>query len=177
MLCGKCKKKEATVHVSGFVDNKSVQISFCQDCARNSGFNPLFAAPFTFASHEQPALTDLTDLLSSWHAKSSGVPATPSACPACHWTMSEFQKTGKMGCAECYLHFQAETENCLRKLHGHVQHKGKKAPAEVAKAKAKERRDTLAGLKSKLEKALKDENYELAASLRDRLKEAERKNG
>jgi protein arginine kinase activator len=176
MLCGKCKKRDATVHISGFVDNKSVQISFCESCARNSGFNPLFAAPFTFAAHEQPALTDLTDLLSSWHAKSSGLALTPSACPVCHWTISDFQKTGMMGCAECYLHFQAETDNCLRKVQGHVQHKGKKAPAEVAKAKAKERRDTLTSLKAKLDKAVKEENYEAAAMLRDRLKEFEKKN-
>jgi protein arginine kinase activator len=173
MLCGKCKKKEATVHISGFVDNKSVQMSYCDHCARNSGFNPLFAAPYTFAAQAQPALTDVTNLLSSWH-KSTAVSATPSACPVCHWSMSDFQKDGRMGCAECYLHFHAEMENYLRKIQGHVQHKGKKAPTDVAKAKAKERRETLTTLKSKLEKAVRDENYELAASLRDRLKEAER---
>ena len=175
MLCGKCQKRKATVHVSGFVDNKAVQMSFCEECARTSGFNPLFAAPFTFATQEQPALTDLTNLLSSWHAKSKGVSPTSSACPVCHWTISEFQKTGKMGCAECYLHFHGETDNCLRKLQGHVQHKGKKAPADVAKAKAKERRDTLSGLRLKLEQAIENEDYELAAELRDRLREMERK--
>ncbi len=169
MTCTRCKKKDAFVHFNGIIDGKAVQLDLCEDCAKKSGLT----ASFNFPSAVQPALNDLMDVLSSWHQQSSG--AVKSACPVCRWTMAQFQKTGRMGCSECYLHFHKEAESFLKKIHGATTHKGKKAPAEVAKTKVRDREKSLSRLKMDLEKAVREEQYELAASLRDKIRDFEKR--
>ena len=41
MLCGICKEKEATVHLTQIVGDKVQQVDLCPDCARTKGvLNP-----------------------------------------------------------------------------------------------------------------------------------------
>jgi protein arginine kinase activator len=173
MKCSQCKTNEASVHFSATVNGKSMDLELCVDCAKTSGLE-LFTSPFNFAANPPPALNDVMDLLSNWASKSDQKAATRTACPACHWTMADFQKTGRMGCAECYLHFETETANILKKVQGSLSHKGKKAPAEVAKTKVRDREKTLARLRSDLKKAVETENYEKATSLRDEIQAFEK---
>ena len=166
------------------MNGNNVNLELCEDCAKKSGLNlplmnfaadEIFTTPFNFPQQVQPAMNELVDLLSSFHSKLSGIPSNKSDCPACHWTLAQFQKSGKMGCSECYLHFQTETENFLKKIHGDTVHKGKKAPAEVAKSKIKDREKSLQKLRSELQQALSKEHYEQAALLRDKIREFETK--
>ncbi|MCG3203878.1 MAG: Protein-arginine kinase activator protein [Elusimicrobia bacterium] len=170
MICSLCKKKEADVHFEEIIKDQLVSKKLCEDCAKKSSFSDTFSFP----GGGQPALNDLVDLLSSWHKKSSSLQKEP-ACPACRWTINQFQNTGMMGCSECYLHFQGTVEGVLKKNHGASIHKGKKAPSDVQKEKIRNLERNLRKLKSELDQAVKTENYELAAKLRDKIREFENK--
>ena len=39
MLCGICKEKQATVHLTQCFGDKMQKVDLCEDCARNKGVN------------------------------------------------------------------------------------------------------------------------------------------
>ncbi len=184
MICSECKTKEASFHFRGLINGANVNLELCESCAKKKGLNldilnstadEIFTAPFSFPTQVAPAFNELFDVLTNWHSKLGSAPVNKSACPACHWTLAQFKKSGRMGCSECYLHFHDETENFLVKIHGSTSHKGKKAPAEVAKMKIKDREKMIASLRLELQQAISKEQYELAAKLRDKIVEFEKK--
>ena len=48
MICSQCQKKEASVHFKGVINNKTIKLDLCEDCAEKSGL-PLgdFDSPFS----------------------------------------------------------------------------------------------------------------------------------
>ena len=40
-----------------------------------------------------------------------------AVCPKCGRSLTEFRKTGKLGCAECYATFEKPLETTLRQIH------------------------------------------------------------
>lgn len=47
-------------------------------------------------------------------------------CKTCGKTLSDFYKTGLLGCPDCYVVFFNELKPVLKKLHGVTVHKGKR---------------------------------------------------
>ena len=79
---------------------------------------------------------------------------------------------GRLGCSECYNSFRKYLMPLLKRIHGSSRHYGKIPLAIVMPAQGK---PELAELKTKLEKAIRDEEFEEAARIRDALKELEKK--
>jgi protein arginine kinase activator len=88
-------------------------------------------------------------------------------CPTCGMQFSDFSKTGRLGCGNCYLTFRSQLNGLLRKIHGSTQHRGKVpfTPGDVMKPLREERK-----LQEELRKAVEEEDFEKAAKLRDRIK-------
>jgi protein arginine kinase activator len=80
---------------------------------------------------------------------------------------SDFSKTGRLGCGNCYATFRVQFNDLLRKIHGSTQHRGKvpHMPGDVMKPLREERK-----LHEELKKAIDEEDFEKAAGLRDRIK-------
>jgi protein arginine kinase activator len=178
MLCSRCQAHPAVVHFESAAAGKKVKADLCETCAKEAGVpwasmgsavEELLAGPLALSS-TSPAFTELLQLLSQWTPR----PVEPSVhvekCPRCAWTLSEFQKTGKMGCPDCYSAFRNETAELLSRIHGSGTHHGKRISA---KAKTKETVETMAELQQRLQKAVKDEKYELAAEIRDQIRQRE----
>ena len=91
-------------------------------------------------------------------------------CPNCGRTYSDFQKTGKFGCSECYKAFEEPIARTLRQVQASSEHMGK-IPSTASAGIQKKRK--LKELKDKLANAVKEENYELAAKLHKEIKEME----
>ena len=91
-------------------------------------------------------------------------------CPVCGHTFSDFRKTGKFGCGECYNTFRAEVGQTLRQIHENPVHVGK-IPSKGAEHLKKER--IYADLKKQLAEAVQSEDYEKAAKLHKQIKEME----
>ncbi len=100
-------------------------------------------------------------------AKASKIPV-PDPCPQCGSTLKEIIKTERLGCDGCYTHFKNPLRGVIRAVQGNaLKHVGK-----VPK-KWKERQDakhTVEKLESKLKDAIKEEDYEKSAQIRDLLK-------
>ena len=93
-------------------------------------------------------------------------------CETCGSTYSEIAKTGHVGCADCYDVFGDELFPLIRRIHGNTTHCGKNSDRTVQKAEKHEptKEEKIAQLKNELDAAVKEQNFERAAELRDTIK-------
>ena len=91
-------------------------------------------------------------------------------CPVCGHTYSDFRRTGKIGCGECYKVFRAPISETLRRVQPSVTHTGKIPSKSGEELKLKRRYESL---KQELSAAVKNEDYETAAKLHKQIREIE----
>lgn len=152
MKCEVCQKKQASVKVKQIYNGQVKVLFLCKECAAASGLD--LAAP--------PELSEL--LLGAIPAKLDHILGSP-VCPHCGMKWSVFKKSTRLGCPKCYEAFEHELQSYIAALHyGETQHGGK-IPAS-AKLQAE-----IIALGKALQDAIDVQNYELAAKLRDRIKE------
>ena len=108
-------------------------------------------------------------------------------CSNCHLSYEQYRKTLLLGCSECYNSFEELLIKDLRKFHGAVSQEGEAIPmAEEAAAKLsptttkappKKSPVTTVTMKENLSRqlaeAIKEENFERAAALRDAIRKLE----
>lgn len=92
-------------------------------------------------------------------------------CKCCSRTLSDFRKTGKFGCGECYNTFRAAAESALRQIHSNSSHTGKIPSRSAGELKQKR---MIEELKKELSQAVKAEDYEKAAKLHKEIKKLEK---
>ena len=90
-----------------------------------------------------------------------------TTCPGCGQSFRNFRETGKFGCEKCYETFRAPVRETLKQIHGNFKHTGKIPSQSAQELKKRRRYETL---KAELSKAVKAEDYELAAKLHKELK-------
>ncbi|MFH1406607.1 MAG: UvrB/UvrC motif-containing protein [Candidatus Omnitrophota bacterium] len=163
MICDICGKKQATVHLTEIIDEQVTELHLCEECAQEKG-----------AQMEQHFnLADLLAGLADFGAQITETEGVAVKCPSCGMAYNDFRKIGRLGCSDCYEAFKKHLIPILRRIHGSAQHLGKipsRAPKIVVKL-----RDELAELKMKLERAIKLEQFEEAAELRDKIKALDKK--
>ena len=134
------------------------KVNLCGACSQEKGV-------------EDPKSFALADLLLGLGAAEEIEKGAPSQkCPVCGFTQSDFKKTGRLGCSVCYVTFAEGLGSLLKAMQKGTEHVGKlpqRASREI------ELGDRMKALNSDLEKAVKEENYETAASLRDQIKKLE----
>ena len=158
MVCDVCKSNPATVFLTQIVNGKMQKVNLCESCSKEKGVTD----PLSFA---------LVDLLPGLGAEEQMEKDAPlPRCPACGFTQADFKKTGRLGCAVCYDTFADGLGGLLKAMHKRTAHTGK-VPARLKRSI--ERGVRMNQLKRDLDKAVSDENYEIAAQLRDQLKELE----
>lgn len=158
MLCSLCKEREATVHLTQIAGVKMQKVDLCEECAKSKGVND----PTGFA---------MADMLLGLGASQEIEQASGGAdvkCPRCGFTQSDFKKSGRLGCPECYKTFAEGLEGLLKTMHKGTRHIGK---VPEALRQTRELADRLKNLQKKLAKAVEDENFEQAATLRDEIKQ------
>jgi protein arginine kinase activator len=163
MLCENCGIREAAVHITEIVNEKTVEMHLCEICAKEKGV--MGTQAFSLAD----LLAGLMDLGVEVTAKEGGL---LKSCPSCGMTFEDFKKTGRFGCAQCYETFKESIIPLLQKIHGSMRHFGK-APKKISLAI---REDTeLQQLQGRLKEAIEKEEFEEAAKIRDRIKELQKK--
>lgn len=88
-------------------------------------------------------------------------------CPRCGETYAEFQKSGMLGCAECYQAFRKQLTPLLIRTQGRSQHAGRRPPVSE---EDQARLSKMEELRKLMEAAVSEENFEEAARLRDELR-------
>jgi len=94
-------------------------------------------------------------------------------CPNCGLSYLDFKKQGKFGCSRCYDVFKPKILPLLQKIHGSIQHRGKYP--SIKEYRHLSLRQKIESLKEYLARAVKLEEYEEAARLRDQIRELEKK--
>ena len=160
MLCTICKEKPATVHLTQIVGEKMQKLDLCEDCAKTKGIND----PTSFGLAD----LDLVLGLGASQQLEQAAGGVELKCPRCGFTQADFKKSGRLGCPECYVTFAEGLRGLLKTMHKGTRHTGK---APEALRATRENADKLKTLQTKLAKAIKDENYEQAAQVRDEIKQ------
>ena len=88
-------------------------------------------------------------------------------CPSCSLEYGEFKKTGKLGCATCYVAFRTHISQALKNIHGTNEYKGRIPAGQDDKYEHMILKRELAENRLRLKKAVEAEEFEEAASLRD----------
>jgi protein arginine kinase activator len=158
MFCDVCQTKEATVFLTQIIEGKMQKVNLCEGCSKEKGVND----PTGFA---------LADLLLGLGAAQE-IEKNPAGirCPVCGFSQADFKKTGRLGCSACYDTFAEGLSGMLKNMHRGSIHTGK-VPAKLAVARR--RAQELTALQADLEKAVREEHFEEAATLRDKIRHLE----
>ncbi len=158
MLCDICHKNIATVHLTEIINSKVIELHLCQDCA-------------SVKTEELKHQLSLSDFFSGLIQTPREAPAKPLYCPFCNLSFEDFKKRGRFGCARCYEAFRDQLISLLRKIQGSAAHVGK-TPFSLAESKSVQAR--IKEMRERLGRAIKLEEYEEAARIRDCLRKLER---
>jgi protein arginine kinase activator len=167
MQCQSCQNNEATIHLTEITDGVRSELHLCESCAVEEGIA---------VKHPIPLNELLSSLLASQPEDSElfSDPSESQSCPNCGFTLEKFRKEAVLGCPHDYDVFEKALMPLISKAHdGQTQHCGK-FPSHIPSDIQAQRQ--LLDLGRKLDKAVKEENYEQAAQLRDQIKKLEESN-
>ena len=157
MLCNVCGEREGVVQVTRMENNSVTLEHLCEKCAAARGIET------TVAMEKHP----LSDFLSNVQAQ-GGANVDSTRCAFCSTTLREFRSSGRLGCMHCYGTFEQSLRELLRKIHGNSRHSGRRY--EPPAPTLLEGTSTLGELRERLRRAVETEQFELAASIRDKIK-------
>ncbi|MGE5632803.1 MAG: UvrB/UvrC motif-containing protein [Caulobacteraceae bacterium] len=161
MLCEECGKRPASVHITRVENGKKTDMHLCEQCAIQKG---LLGISTSFSINDL-----LAGLLNSGNVSSLKKDAVQDVkCDVCGLSYNRFRETGRFGCSNCYKVFGERLNPLFKKLHGNTSHTGK-IPDRVG-GRIKVLRE-VEKLKKELDEAIRDEEYEQAAVIRDKIKE------
>jgi protein arginine kinase activator len=95
-------------------------------------------------------------------------PEAETKCPKCGFSLPDFKKAGRLGCAQCYVAFREPLQGLLKTMHKGTKHVGKTPQSAAHSANTAE---NIGQLQSHLDLAIKAENFEQAAILRDQIRQ------
>ena len=179
MNCERCNERQAKVHSTEVLpDGERLEEHLCEECYRerneSSGDAPEVLGMLSAAILPKEATAGTGGASGEAGSGASLTGGAPAAlqCDGCGLGYREFRARGRLGCSRCYTVFAKPLEPLLEKIHGGTRHVGK-APdvagtgGEVERRRGEERR--LVKLRREMHKAVREERYEDAARLRDRL--------
>lgn len=191
-VCDKCGKP-ATHKIVRIVDGTPHEEFFCDEHAEQ-------ADTLLPKTNLQSTLEQILSKLLHQANQEGGPDAAPVSdmrCGVCGLPFSAYRNSMILGCDRCYESFEDLLTIDVRKFHGATQHVGRRpdnyeppvvkaspkpivvvdeqeAAADVEQSSSGESPDeALLQLRKKMEKAVADEDFELAAILRDKIRATE----
>lgn len=153
MLCNKCQKNTASHVYTQNINGKVYKYYLCDECIKNLTNLNFF----------------LDDLLGHFISSSNNISKEHNnndQCPKCGASFDDIIKNGKVGCDICYNKFRDQLIPSIKKLHNNTKHIGN-IPASASSSSSSK----IAVLKSQLEIAIKNQEFEIAAKIRDQINE------
>lgn len=145
-LCEECGIKPANIHLTQISQNETTVLHLCEECARKKGVS----VTIDYGISESKSQELENDVV----------------CPECRMKFSEFRERGRLGCSYCYRAFEKDIDDLLHQMHGTSAHKGKQYRILFeSEASSKD----LEHLRSELDNAIRNEKFELAAVIRDKI--------
>lgn len=191
-MCEDCGMKPANVQLTQIIGEESTNLHICEECASKRGISISFNLkdkdgndefednmPFSLSDDDDTPEFEMydEDFQDDGYEEnveiSKPIKLPPPkvekdiVCDSCGTKLSDFQQSGALGCVGCYNSFEANITNMLHQVHGAIQHKGKNYRDKALKEK------DLNTLKSELSSAIQNEEFELAAVIRDKINKQE----
>ena len=197
MICERCKIREATISYTEIINGQKTEHHFCTQCAQELNFGAasvLFDGEFPFAK--------LLSALFGEEGEQSDERYAQIVCPNCGMSYQEFVENSRFGCPDCYEVFDLLIQDSIKQIQGNDVHKGKhpkyglrmvpKSLTADLKGTGPEtssadhtgeenavlsagdpKMNRISELRAKLNQAVRNENYEEAATLRDQIRALE----
>jgi protein arginine kinase activator len=172
MLCDKCKKNPAVIHIKEFINGKCKNLNLCQECAAQNGAGLLPEiglnisellfehSPFAKSSNTEGAAKQNKE---HKHEKSA-------TCPGCGLTMEDMcANDHRLNCPECGKTFGKIISRTLEKVRYTGVEYGGKRPSSACENSPVVIHKQLFRLKKQLQQFIEAENYEAAAECRDKI--------
>jgi protein arginine kinase activator len=172
MLCQDCRQRVSTVIYTEVREGSKKVLHLCQACVEKRGI----PAPVLRDPLEVEALfKDLLQQLGEEEGAHGEMHQLDSQnCAVCGWSFQDFQESGMLGCPQCYTAFEEALKHLLKQLHGSDEHLGRKYELDADQIVSEEDEGFL---KNALEEAVKREEFEQAAQIRDRLNQIQKDSG
>ncbi|MCA8935495.1 MAG: UvrB/UvrC motif-containing protein [Planctomycetes bacterium] len=184
MDCQCCNKKPARIRICDVEENSiEDQVNVCPDC-----FNLVKRYMFEMTKPLQSTADIVREVQTLLNPAETGLAKLPEpggiapvkssesvpACPECGITLSEFRARGRFGCPHDYEVFADHLDPLFERIHDvqPARHEGR-LPESSGGEEIVTKQHKLAELRKKLEAAVAEEAYELAAKLRDEIVELE----
>ena len=177
MLCEECQKNEAAFSITITSGDEVTTRHLCGECMKKMELS-------LSQGDIQSFLSSILSVLGSVKTDDSPV------CGGCGLHYSAFERTGKLGCAQCYQDFSQQLKPLLQRIHGCTQHAGHMpsqymsgahgtisgeaeaaASPQAAQTDSAQRQSRQAELRKKMDEAVACENFEDAAKYRDELRQ------
>lgn len=151
MLCEKCNKNKAIIKYTQNINGNKVDYNLCSNC-----FNIINNNNFIYNFFSNNLLNNTYE--------------NKLRCSLCNTTFDKFKNTGKIGCSNCYDVFKPKLDYIFNDIQEKNIHIGKK-PKNIDLYNQNQNNINL--LRDKLNIAIKNEDYEEAIKLRDKIRELE----
>jgi len=168
LICQNCNKNEATIHVTDVnpatEETPQSTVSehhLCEICAQAKEL-PHTQAPAATVQANVWKLLQIT-------AEQTKRRKEPK-CKTCGMSVDEFRSKGRLGCADCYQAFRGPIAELLERVHGALEHVGRVPGLSDDDL---EQMQELSELRRELDAAVREEAYENAANLRDKINQIE----
>ena len=165
MNCDFCDQK-ATVFLTQLVEGQMKKVCLCESCAQEKGVTDptgFSLADMLMSGTPTSALVNAPAFVKT---RGSGV----KKCPNCGFSADDLNRVRRFGCSVCFETFRPEVDLILRGMHQGITHVGK-VPKGFEEIHARD--EKLEELRGRLESAIREENYEDAAQLRDEIRQLE----
>ena len=169
MNCESCKNKQASVF---FADEGGGRHALCGACAQTLGkispYSPSSEGGQAKVFIPEPTLLTLieSEPPALYHRQIEG--AGRAICPYCATPLDTVIERGRVGCPECYAVF---SESLFPSSLSPERADGARMPSSYKSQIDRTR--SISELKAKIKIAIESENYELAATLRDKIRKLE----
>lgn len=166
MKCQKCGVNNANTHIKTIVNGEFKEYDLCGECANQMGYTNVFG----------DIENEFSNFLGSFFGNVLPARTQATRCDFCGSSYSDISKSGHVGCANCYNIFGEQLLPSIRRIHGNTAHCGKnsdKPEKQNPKPQEETKEQKIARLKSELDTAIKEQNFEYAVELRDKIKEME----
>lgn len=158
-VCQACNQAKATVHITDTVPEKRER-HLCEACAQKE---------HVIVKHHSPSAAILQEFIKQKAGATRGEDLT---CPSCGMTFREFQLKGQLGCPNDYEAFRELLLPLIERAHENAKQHAGKSPGRRTDPDTR-RKAGLVRLRRELQDAIEQENYELAARVRDQIKSLE----
>ena len=156
--CDECNTDPAKIHLVQVAYNEVTIQHLCEECARKKGI-------FIVIEEEQNSMK--SDIQNS--TKKHRIEKKEDlkiVCSTCRMSLAEFKQKGWLGCSDCYSLFEKDIKSLLIQVHGTNEHNGKRYRTSK---KISDSKENLMYLRSELQNAIRNEKFELAAVIRDKI--------